>query len=127
MTTKFKKKYKELMENTNGLINISSAHLDGYPFVTFIDTDKDIGLSVHANKDDFEVIYNFDNKEKFANVDDALEYAKMKGQEVYNVVGDNIDSRAKYALDNFLNHAKSILNLPDTGDGYYDNDFNLDV
>ncbi len=105
--SKFKKLCEEIISENNEFINIQSAHIDGYPYITFIDTDKDIGISVHANNDHFDVIYNFDNKKEFKDLDHALEYAKEKGKEMYDVY--DFDSRTNFALDNFLKHAGSII------------------
>jgi len=95
------------MNETTPFIRIDSAMIDGYPGITFIDTDEDIGLTVHANNDHFDVIYNFDNKKSFNNMDMALDFAKTKGEELYSVY--DFDTRTKFALDGFLDHAKSII------------------
>jgi hypothetical protein len=95
------------MKEQNEFLRIDSAHLDGYPYITFIDTDKDIGISIHANNDHFDVISNFDDKKSFDDFEMALNFAKGKGEEMYAVY--DFDTRAKFALDDFLSHAKSFV------------------
>lgn len=121
--SKFNKLYKEIISENNEFINIFSAHLDGYPGITFIDTDKDIGITVKSTNDHFDVIYNFDNKKEFKDLDAALEYAAEKGKEMYAVY--DYDSRTKFALDNFLKHAESIIGKGEVDKiQKYDSEFN---
>lgn len=105
--SKFNELYGSLLKEHNEFIRIDSAHLDNYPAIQFIDTDKDIGLAIHANQDHFDVIYNFDNKKSFTNMDMALDFAKTKGEEMYAVYDH--DSRTHHAIEDFLSHAKSII------------------
>ena len=121
--SKFEKFCEEIMADNNEFINIFSAHLDWYHAIEFIDTDKDIGISVHANSDHFDVIYNFDNKKEFKDLDQALAYAKEKGEEMYSVY--DFDSRTKFALDGFLKHATSIIGKGKIDKSQkYDSEFN---
>jgi hypothetical protein len=110
---KFEKLHSKLTESDN-FVDIRCAYLDGYPCVTFTDTDLDIGLAVHADKDYFEVIYNFNNKKRFTNIEEALAFARMKGHEKYSVYDEKMDSRAHYALEDFLQKAYSYINTKDT-------------
>ena len=123
--SKFDKLCKEIISENNEFINIFSAHLDGYPGITFIDTDKDIGITVTSNSDHFDVIYNFDNKKEFKDLDQAIEYAKEKGEEMYAVY--DFDSRTKFALDGFLKHATSLIGAGEIDKSQkYDSEFNYD-
>lgn len=104
---KFKELCESVINENNEFFNIFSAHLENYPAVVFIDTDKDIGISIHANSDHFEVIYNFDNKKTFTDINHAMQYAKDKGAEMYSVY--DFDSRTKFALEDFLTKAAKML------------------